>query len=64
MDENAKNRLLQAYSALIGVSGMQADQTPVQKGILSGLNFADIFSTGAGNLAEMFKNLNYEPIKP
>ncbi len=64
MDENAKNRLLQAYSALIGVSGAQPGQTPGQKGILSGLNFLDIFSTGAGNLASLFKDINFEPLTP
>jgi len=63
MDESAKNRLLQAYSALIGVSGAQPGQTGAQKGILSGLNFLDIFSTGAGNLASLFKDINFEPLK-
>lgn len=64
MDESAKNRLLQAYAALIGVSGAQPQQTGAQRGIISGLNFFDIFSTGAGNLADLFKNLNFEPLTP
>lgn len=63
MDEAAKNRILQAYAALIGIAVEQPGQTSAQRGVLGGLNALDIFSTGAGNLASLLKEINSEPIK-
>lgn len=64
LDSDAKNRTLQALNSLAGVSGMQSDLTGGQKGVITFLQAFDLLSKGGGNLADMFKNLNWQNIDP
>ena len=58
----AQSRVTQLLGMLTQAASGQASMTGAQKGIASGLQGANLFATGYGNLAKTYKDLNYIPI--
>ena len=63
MDDASKRRLLTALGMLSGTSGMQPGMTPGQEGAAGFLQVLNLLTTGAGNFAQMYRDLNYKPIE-
>ncbi len=62
LDSEAKNRVLQALSSLTGAATMQPAMTGGQEAMATFLQAFDLLSKGGGNLASMFKDLDWKPL--
>lgn len=64
MDAQSKSKIINALQMLMQSAGGQPDMTNTQRGIAAGLQGADLFASGIGNLASAYKDMNYKSIKP
>jgi len=64
LDDAAKGRVLSGLGILGDASAMQPDMTGIQKGLATFLQTLNLFATGFGNVAQGYKDITYQPIKP
>lgn len=64
LDEAAKNRVLSALGAGGGIASNMSGMTGGQKGLATFLQAINLLSTGGGNIAKMFKDINWKPLDP
>ena len=64
LDNTAKARLLSALGLEGQLAGQLPDMNDPQKFLSGFLNTSNIAATGYGNIAQLLKNLNYQPVKP
>jgi hypothetical protein len=63
LDSEAKNRTLQALSSLTGAATAQPATTTGQEAMATFLQAFNMLSTGGGNLASMYRDINKRPLK-
>lgn len=64
LDADAKNRVLQTLSTLAGTATTQSATTTGQEGMATFLQAFNLLSKGGGEIANMFKDINWKSIKP
>ena len=60
LDQNAKTNFLNAMSGMTSTAGQMQDMTPGQQHFAGGAQGMNLMATGFGNLAEAYKDYNYE----
>jgi hypothetical protein len=62
LDSEAKNRTIAALNGLTGTAMAQPGMTGTEKSMATFLQAFNLLSKGGGNLASMFKDLNWKPL--
>ena len=62
LDSEAKNRTIAALNSLSGTAMTQPAMTGTEKSMATFLQAFNLLSKGGGNLASMFKDLNWKPL--
>ncbi|MFA4916917.1 MAG: hypothetical protein WC974_09670 [Thermoplasmata archaeon] len=63
LDAQAKQRVMSALGMMSSLGQGYSDQTGGQKGLMSGISSFNMLTSGFGNIAKMWKDINTQEIK-